>query len=237
MWLGRIILRLLRHQKNLLSFIVCKNRLGVRSAHHKDSPVGPDHGMSLEAEYEGLGDGADGGQGPGQAQQQPGEPRGGAVQDREHRGAEPGQEAWADKIPGKEWIPVNRYCHEDIPGDEVAEDPEENHHLAGHPVCPPRDRGCPGNLQRNANQNNLDKTRRSGINCRNCITYDEVSTREVDEEQHHPVLVVEDQPLPEQVEEGAEVGHQPHHQLNTVHRYRDHICVSEPNIKLYNIDQ
>ena len=93
MWFGRIILRLLRHQKNLLSFIVCKNRLGVRSAHHKDSPVGPDHGMSLEAEYEGLGDGAEGGQGPGQAQQQPGEPRGGAVQDREHRGAEPGQEA------------------------------------------------------------------------------------------------------------------------------------------------
>ena len=59
-------------------------------------------------------------------------------------------------------------------------------------------------------------------------THNEVCTREVDEEQHHPVLVVEDQPLPEQVEEGAEVGHQTHHQLNTVHRYRDDIGRGEP---------
>ena len=63
------------------------------SAHYKDTPIGPDHGVSLEAKHEGLGDGAEGGQGPGQAQQKPGEPRGGAVQDRENRGAEPGQGA------------------------------------------------------------------------------------------------------------------------------------------------
>ena len=48
------------------------------------------------------------------------------------------------------------------------------------------------------------------------------------EEQHHPVLVMENQSLPEQVEEGAEVGHEPHHELNTVHRYRYHIGGSEP---------
>ena len=87
--------------------------------------------MSLEAEHQGLGDRTDGGQGPGQAQQQPGEPRGGAVQDREHRGAEPEQGAELTKSRHNNTLPVNRYCHENIPGDEVAKDPEENHQLAG----------------------------------------------------------------------------------------------------------
>ena len=47
--------------------------------------------MGLEAEHDGLGDGAEGSQRPGHGQQQPREPRGGAVQDREDRGAEPDQ--------------------------------------------------------------------------------------------------------------------------------------------------
>ena len=47
--------------------------------------------MGLEAEHDGLGDGAEGSQRPGHSQQQPREPRGGAVQDREDRGAEPDQ--------------------------------------------------------------------------------------------------------------------------------------------------
>ena len=97
--------------------------------------------MGLEAEHDGLGNGAEGGQGPGQAQQEPGEPRGGAVQDWEDRGAEP----------------VNRDCHQHVPGDEVAKDPEEHHHLAGQPVRPPGHGGRPGNLKRNPNQNNLAK--------------------------------------------------------------------------------
>ena len=64
------------------------------------TPVGSDHRVSLETEHDGLGDGAEGGQGPGQGQQQPGEPRGGAVQDREHRGAEPGQGSFGQQTSG-----------------------------------------------------------------------------------------------------------------------------------------
>ena len=96
--------------------------------------------MGLEAEHDRLGDGAEGGQRPGQAQQQPGEPRGGAVQDREDRGAKP----------------VNRDRHQHVPGDEVAKYPEEHHHLTGQPVCPPGHRGRPGNLKGNSDQNNLE---------------------------------------------------------------------------------
>ena len=39
------------------------------------------------------------------------------------------------------------------------------------------------------------------------LTHNKVCAREVDEKEHHPILVVEDKPLPEQVEEGADVGH------------------------------
>ena len=66
--------------------------------------------------------------------------------------------ASVNKPPGQGFrIPVNRYRHEDIPGDEVSKDPEEHHDFAGQPVSPPGHRGCPGNLQRNSNQNNLQR--------------------------------------------------------------------------------
>ena len=47
-------------------------------------PVGPDDGVGLQAEDNGLGDGADDGHGPGHHQQPPGTVHRGPVGDREH---------------------------------------------------------------------------------------------------------------------------------------------------------
>ena len=52
-------------------------------------PVGPDDGVCLEAEDDGLGDGAEDGHGPGHHQQPPGAVDRGPVGDGEHYGAEP----------------------------------------------------------------------------------------------------------------------------------------------------
>ena len=52
--------------------------------------VGPDDGVGLQAEHDGLGDGADDGHGPGDHQQPPGAVYRGPVADREHYCTQPG---------------------------------------------------------------------------------------------------------------------------------------------------
>ena len=54
-------------------------------------PVGPDDGVGLQAEDNGLGDGADDGHGPGNHQQPPGAVHRGPVADREHYRTQPGE--------------------------------------------------------------------------------------------------------------------------------------------------
>ena len=93
-------------------------------------PVVGDDWVGLQAEHHGLGHWAEGGQAPAQQQQQPSPVPGGPVGDGEHDGAEP----------------VQRDGHENVAREEVTEDPEADHDLAGDPVGPPRHRAGPGNL-------------------------------------------------------------------------------------------
>ena len=67
-------------------------------------------------------------------------------------------------------------------------------YLAHDLVCPPRHGGCPGDLEGDADEDDA-----------------EVGHSEVDEEQDHPVLVLVDQPLPQEVQERVGVGNQPNH--------------------------
>ena len=55
-------------------------------------------------------------------------------------------------------VSINGDGHENVARNEIAKDPEEDHHLAGDPVCPPGYCGSPGNLQWNSNQNYLNKS-------------------------------------------------------------------------------
>ena len=55
-------------------------------------------------------------------------------------------------------VSINGDGHENVARDEIAKDPEEDHHLACDPVCPPGYCGSPGNLQWNSNQNYLNKS-------------------------------------------------------------------------------
>ena len=59
-------------------------------------------------------------------------------------------------------------------------------------------------------------------------TYNQVGAGEVDEEEYHPVLVVQLEPLSEEVDQGVEVGHEADHQLEAVDRDGDHIGRGEP---------
>ena len=102
-------------------------------------PVVGDDRMGLQTEDDGLRDGAEDGQGPAQGQQDGGPPPRGPVRDREHDGAEP----------------VHRDGHQDVAGEEVSEDPETDHDLAGEPVGPPGHGAHPGDLQRDPDEDDL----------------------------------------------------------------------------------
>ena len=60
--------------------------------------------------------------------------------------------------------PVAWYRHQDIPGDEVAKDAQEDHHFASQPVRPPGHCGGPRDLQGDPDQNNLWRWNKVGMN-------------------------------------------------------------------------
>ena len=61
-------------------------------------------------------------------------------------------------------------------------------------------------------------------------THTKVSTCEVDEKEDHPVLVVQHQPLPQQVHQGVAVGCETNNQLGRVEGDGDHIGGGEEHV-------
>ena len=62
-------------------------------------------------------------------------------------------------------------------------------------------------------------------------SYTKISTSEVDEKEDHPVLVVQHQPLPQQVHQGVAVGCEPNNQLGRVEGDGDHIGGGEEHAR------
>ena len=118
------------------------------------------------------------GQAPGHHQQPPGPVHRVPVRDREDDRTEPVQ---GDR-------------HEDVGGDEVAKNSEEDHDLAGNLVGPPGDGGGPGDLEWDPDEDDA-----------------EVGDGEVDQKQDHPVVVLVEETLPEQVDQRVAVGCQTNH--------------------------